>query len=193
MLPLVLGGIALAAVGYGVKEYCENEGCPWDDSIDYTPSTPATNTFKSLHEKKLLLYENNLLQLRVLLLKVEKVDEKLKFNDTVNIVEEKLSEEEVEEDVKLYAGMYEEILDTSSYLLDDFIGIVKMILSKEIKYSNFNKSEQKVLKKAYKTVNSVQKLLGLKLLNDKVLDIDVISNLKNLKLKIDNLMLESND
>ena len=31
MLPLVLGGITLAAVGYGVKEYCESEGCPWDE------------------------------------------------------------------------------------------------------------------------------------------------------------------
>jgi len=31
MLPLILGGIALAAVGYGVKEICESEGCPWDE------------------------------------------------------------------------------------------------------------------------------------------------------------------
>ena len=31
MLPIVLGGIALAAVGYGVKEFCESEGCPWDE------------------------------------------------------------------------------------------------------------------------------------------------------------------
>jgi hypothetical protein len=44
MLPFVLGGIALAAVGYGVKEFCESEGCPeefgedtgslWEAEID---------------------------------------------------------------------------------------------------------------------------------------------------------------
>ncbi len=28
MLPLILGSIALTAVGFGVKEYCEAEGCP---------------------------------------------------------------------------------------------------------------------------------------------------------------------
>ena len=27
MLPLLLGGVALATVGYGVKKYCEEENC----------------------------------------------------------------------------------------------------------------------------------------------------------------------
>ena len=29
MLPFVLGGIAIAAVGYALKEYCEEEGSTW--------------------------------------------------------------------------------------------------------------------------------------------------------------------
>ncbi len=34
-LPLVLGGIALAAVGYGLNEYCSKEGCfSQKDNID---------------------------------------------------------------------------------------------------------------------------------------------------------------
>lgn len=28
MLPLIVGGIALTAIGFGIKEYCEAEGCP---------------------------------------------------------------------------------------------------------------------------------------------------------------------
>jgi len=31
MVRLLLGSIALGAVGYGIKEYCDQEGCPWDD------------------------------------------------------------------------------------------------------------------------------------------------------------------
>jgi len=50
MLPLVLGGIAIAAVGYGLKEYCEEEGCPWDES-EVTVTRPQ-NVFEVLHSKK---------------------------------------------------------------------------------------------------------------------------------------------
>jgi len=35
MLPLVLGSVTLAAAGYALKEYCEREGCPWDDEIPF--------------------------------------------------------------------------------------------------------------------------------------------------------------
>lgn len=31
MIPLIIGGVTLAVVGYAVKEYCNDEGCPWDN------------------------------------------------------------------------------------------------------------------------------------------------------------------
>lgn len=31
MIPFIIGGVTLAAVGYVIKEYCEEEGCPWDE------------------------------------------------------------------------------------------------------------------------------------------------------------------
>ena len=46
MLPVVLGGIALAAVGYGVKEFCESEGCFESHSTD---TTPALTAMERLH------------------------------------------------------------------------------------------------------------------------------------------------
>jgi len=30
MLPFIIGGVTIAAVGYVVKEYCDEQGCPWD-------------------------------------------------------------------------------------------------------------------------------------------------------------------
>jgi hypothetical protein len=41
MLPLIIGSVTIAAVGYAVKEYCEDEGCPWDESV-CSSSTPTT-------------------------------------------------------------------------------------------------------------------------------------------------------
>ncbi len=44
MLPVVLGGIALAAVGYGIKEFCESEGYPWDEQHTSTPDSEGEQT-----------------------------------------------------------------------------------------------------------------------------------------------------
>ena len=58
MLPLVLGGIALAAVGYGLKEYCEEEGCPWDEPYDARDfGTKENSCADDLHDIKLQFYE----------------------------------------------------------------------------------------------------------------------------------------
>jgi hypothetical protein len=58
MLPLVLGGIALAAVGYGVKELCEEEGFPWDEPYDARNfGTEKNSCAEDLYEIKLQFYE----------------------------------------------------------------------------------------------------------------------------------------
>jgi hypothetical protein len=31
LVRLLIGGVTLAAAGYAAKEYCEENGCPWDD------------------------------------------------------------------------------------------------------------------------------------------------------------------
>jgi len=38
LVRLLIGGVTLAAAGYAVKEYCEENGCPWDDEIIPLPS-----------------------------------------------------------------------------------------------------------------------------------------------------------
>jgi len=191
MLPLVLGGIALATVGYGVKEYCESEGCPWDAPPERKPDAPV-NVFETLHQMKKEIYEEKLLKLSVLLSQFKSVDEKFKLTDIVLINEEKLSLHEIEDDVKLYAHMYIGVLKTSANLLDVYVTTLETLLTKEVHYNRLDKSEKKCIKKAYKTANTIQKLLGLRLLNDNVLNVEVIPTLKQLKSKIDSLDMSKN-
>lgn len=50
MLPLIIGSVTLAAVGYAVKEYCEDKDyLPWNESVSstVTPTPVAHNTTKS--------------------------------------------------------------------------------------------------------------------------------------------------
>ncbi len=191
MLRLVLGGIALAAVGYGVKEYCESEGCPWDEEPERTYSAPV-NLFESIHKQKLELYEHKLHNLKVLLLKFENTNEKLQFKDSINIHEEKLLQSELEDDVKLYANMYMQALKTSVRLVESYSDDLKVLLTTETDYSRLNKSEKKLIKSVYGVVNSVQKLLALRLLDGKVLNVSVVPTLKKLTSKLDVLAKHKN-
>jgi uncharacterized protein YicC (UPF0701 family) len=191
MLPLVLGGIALAAVGYGMKEYCESEGCPWDEEPERTYTAPV-NLFESLHQKKLELYEHKLRKLRELVLQFEGVDKKLQLKDTANIYEETLLQSELEDDVKLYANMYMQTVHTSTSLVDTYIYTLEVLLTKEKHYHRLDTLEKKLIKRVYRVVNNVQKLLALRLLDGKTLNVATITTLKKLQEKLDVLATHKN-
>jgi hypothetical protein len=184
MLPLVLGGIALAAVGYGMKEYCESEGCPWDEEPERTYTAPV-NLFESLHQKKLELYEHKLRKLRELVLQFEGVDKKLQLKDTATIYEETLLQSELEDDVRLYANMYMQTVHTSASLVDTYIYTLEVLLATEKHYHRLDTLEKKLIKRVYRVVNNVQKLLGLRLLEDKALNVATVPTLKKLQEKLD--------
>ena len=194
MIPLVLGGIALAAVGYGLKEYCEEEGCPWDNEVRTRPSRSEApvNTFEELHKDKVALYEDRLLGLRVQLLNIENVDKKLAFKNTVNIVDEKLSETVIEDDVMVYAELFTDTLNKSSRLLESASEKIDDLVDNNTKYETYSKAEKKLVKKAYKIVNVSQKLLGLVLLDNEVLKLETVPVLKALALKIEGLLKDEN-
>ena len=58
MLPIVLGGIALAAAGYALKEYCEEEGSSSDKSTSHKDeqkkAQDVTNSAKHAYQEALL-------------------------------------------------------------------------------------------------------------------------------------------
>lgn len=178
MLPLVLGGIALAAVGYGVKEYCEEEGCPSDENN--TSSRPSPNErFDSFQKNRVSLHSEELQRLRVLLMKVTHTDAKYVLDDVVSFKKEKLNGGLLYEDVALYMGMYEASIRKATRLADDYIVNIETMLDFSCDYADYGKPEKKIIKKAYKLINATQKLLVLPLLDkDDMLNIEIIKPLK---------------
>ncbi len=178
MLPLVLGGIALAAVGYGVKEFCESEGCPSDEND--TSSRPSPNErFDSFQKSRVALHGEELQRLRVLLMKVTHTDEKYVLDDAVSFQKEKLKEGVLYEDVELYMGMCKASIAKATRLADDYIVNIETMLYFSCDYADYGKPEKKIIKKAYKLINATQKLLVLPLLDkDDRLNIDIIKPLK---------------
>ncbi len=177
MLPLVLGGIALAAVGYGVKEFCESEGCPWDAEVSKESSKTSKNIFEKIEERKRELHEEVLSQFKeYLLATVHK--KQWKFEEPTVLTYEKFSQNQIPKDVKLYAKMYLEMLEDISL---DFRYISQVLKEKSKPYKNFTKEQKKLVKNAYKLFNLSYEFFALKLLDNNELNIEVIAPLKVLK------------
>lgn len=190
MLPLVLGGIALATVGYKVLEDGDQEGCPWDEKESSSSSRLRTHIFEELQKQKVDLVNDKLLKLQGLLFKIEHSDKKLTFIDTLNFKEEKLEEEYLTDDIVMYAKKHKHLLEDTKYLVDSYIELSEILVTTNTKYLSYSKLEKRVIKRAYKVTNIAQKLLSLNILDGSFLNVDVIMPLRELGIKIDKLSME---
>ena len=118
-------------------------------------------------------------------MKIDNIDAKFQFKDTVNIVEEKLAQSEVVEDTEVYAKMYDRALNKAYILLASSIFKIESLTDENSEYDTYTKSEKKLVKKVYKLVNTVQSLLALTLLKEERLDVDAAVTFKVLNRKLD--------
>lgn len=130
LVRLLIGGVTLAAAGYAVKEYCEEEGCPWDllenDSFsnsndELVATQEKVNYTKSaeFHKRKKKLYKSSMREYKEFL-NLYSIE-----NDTVEknakIVKQKFVDEVVDELVESYMDKIIKNMEILSYSLS--IGI----------------------------------------------------------------------
>ena len=122
MLRLIIGGVTLAAVGYAIKEYCEEEGCPWDKP-SYTKNTTeeemnnvsndeTIDSFKKsedFYKFKKSIYEESMTQYEEFLQK--HLLQNSEISTEIKLEEEKLSEELITHEVASYIAQISNTLD----------------------------------------------------------------------------------
>lgn len=184
MLPLVLGGIALAAVGYGVKEYCESEGCFCDGEVTLKSSPSSEEIFDTIEQNKRLLHEALLKRLKTALVSVApKKEEKLSVLEEVHY--EHFSSTKMPEDVKLYAKQYASLIDKALvevHLTSQNLSVLK---EKDTPYKQLSKEEKQQVKEAVKLFNLTCEILALRLLDKEALNIESIAPLKRVQTQLD--------
>ncbi len=188
MLPLVLGSIALAAVGYGVKEYCETEGCPWDEAQEAKASKPLENTFTKIEREKKKLHEELQLHFKQHLLAIEH-KKKWKLQESTTVSYETLSQSNIPEDVTLYAKQYVALLEETSQKVNFCLELLVRLKEKNKPYKSFTKEEKQLLKNGYKLFNLSSEMLTLQLLDDDSLNVEAIAPLKTLRKELDTVTI----
>jgi len=157
MLPIVLGGIAIAAAGYALKEYCDAEGCPWDES---EPSKEENENNKENTPYLKPAYKEALYELGKLLRLMERgkhVDIFASYYEETPQKElPKELIEKVGEDAYFDAcsGMVEKVHEIALFYHDRILRLIDS--SQE---QGFSKTDKKMLSYAFKFYNAMHVLL----------------------------------
>lgn len=126
MLRLIIGGVTLAAIGYAIKEYCEEEGCPWDKpSHTNTKNTTEDETnnvsnddskkLKEFYEFKKDIYEESMTRYQEFLQKHQLQNSEI--STEIELEEEKLIDELITHEVASYIAQISNTLDILVYNL----------------------------------------------------------------------------
>jgi len=168
MIPLVLGGIALAVVGYGLKEYCEEEECPWDEKTNTNFKTKSDDVklrFENFHKTKVNLYKDLFIENLQLLVQVKNMKSiKLKY---ITATFPKELHETIDDNVADMLTASEEILLYIKDLLRSSAREMNAILKHSTDYSTYTKEEQIIFSKTYKLLKLTSKLCHTPLVTEK--------------------------
>lgn len=165
MLPLVIGGIAAAAVGYAIKEYCEEEGCFGDDARGSSTSNRTTN---EPHNNEILYATKSafcdLVKAEYLpcIVKLEGYEYRpLKYAETD--LKKESNNHEGSQVAKALLTTAVGVMEASSLTLKENLEKIKHILSDERTYDSLTEEEKSLLDSTHKLVLSTSKLCHKKM------------------------------
>lgn len=188
MIPLVLGGIALATVGYGVKKYCEadGKGCDalTDTLLDFSDkmedleeklgfkdysfkssssgSTPSDNLHDAVYKFKNEIYTSSIVPFVELLVRVKHYDAgefSYKEQSFKQVFTENLTDEN-----KTDLSQYSYVLKKAYDKLLSLVSILQETIEEKEGYKLFSKTEKRTLQKASAYAKIITDLLAVKII-----------------------------
>ncbi len=156
MIPLIIGGVTLAVVGYAIKEVCEEEGCPWDNKIptperDNTETVEISKQSKEFHKFKKTIYKSSMQEYQSFLEKhnVENND----ITTDAKLEKQKFSDEQITDELESYINQISNTLEILSHNLSLGIRMAQ----------NEKSLEDDVVEKLNSYANNIYTLSHLKL------------------------------
>ena len=132
---LIIGAVTLAATGYAVKEYCETNGCPWDDDAPYEDEKPTQKKSetkqsfkqaKQFHKRKKTLYKEVMTQYGEFL-KTNSIEDDT-IDPDAKMIKQKFPDELVNDEVASYL---DKIVNTMEILTHNLQLAIKSYEGKE--------------------------------------------------------------
>ncbi|OHD96448.1 MAG: hypothetical protein A3E21_07420 [Sulfurimonas sp. RIFCSPHIGHO2_12_FULL_36_9] len=167
MLPVILGGVALAAVGYGIKKYCEDEKCFLDEDMHYSfvdvskKATSETDICEELNHVKLLLHKTTIRETEYALAEINNLPSEVRPPMKEPNSDGELTHIEPTEENQKTIQMFCDILLKAKDVQDVFLQELDVVLIQSSDYSEFTADEKEKVHTVlilYKTIQEAMQL-----------------------------------
>lgn len=187
MIPFIIGGVALAATGYGVAKLLEDD-CSNNKNIDYgfdkNENDPEEKT-KPFHvnlydeesqedeaiEKyelaKIELYNTSLMELRTALSEIENLDREI-FIPTLAFEQKVYPFEELSDEIKQTFEKYTNILQKTKEYIDGKLDSLDSIIISQSDYEKYSDEDKNLVDNLMHICTLVDKATQSRMTNDKV-------------------------
>jgi len=159
---LLIGGVTLATVGYGIKVYCEEEGCSFfdedDSSVEECQVAPMRQSVLSedsamnYYHYKVSLYESSIAAFQALYNQLENCSIRIVKPNSIEFELEEIAEGSADaEKITKRIRKYGKLLDKVDQLLSSELYTLRSIIEVNPDYSTFTEEkEQATVQTAYK-------------------------------------------
>ena len=181
---LLIGGVTLATVGYGIKQFCEEEGCDFfDDVFEEDETSSYSETFGSQREHtfqndreallnfyyyKVSLYETTMAEFQELNLQIKNSEvDALKYSE-FEFEDEQMpkSMNEIKKILKRIKK-YSIFLDQLDTQLRDALYKLRGIIEVSHDYTTYTLEDKSVVKEAFVLAKTIETLCHVNILNKK--------------------------
>jgi len=178
MLPVVLGGIALAAAGYGLKKYCLDEGCLGEDrperiSIDfssfkneYNNETPTSNIVAEFELLKLSTLKSSLQETHLALDEIKNLERIITLPIDNQDEEHGYSYLEPTDENKATLAEFFKILSRATEVQNGFLDDLDTVLLTSNDYTTFTQEEKELTEAVLFLDDALQKAYTIPLTLD---------------------------
>lgn len=174
MIPFIIGGIALAATGYGVAKLLEND-CNCDKKSEYFFEDSDNDNYEVQEDEviekyeltKIELYNTSLMELRTALSEIENLDREI-FIPTLAFEQKVYPFKELSDEIKQSFEKYTNILQKTKEYVDDKLDILDSIIISENNYQKYGDEDKKLVNDLIYLCNLVDKATQSKMTNDRV-------------------------
>ncbi len=163
---LLIGGVTLATVGYGIKKYCEEESCSIFDAEDEDHKTSIESLPMNFHYYKVSLYESIISDFQTLVneLKncpIKRVKSRIEF-EPEEVVEDSKDAKKITKRMKKYT----KLLNEADHLLRDTLDRLRSVIEVNPDYGAYTAEEQARVQSAHKLTNVIVLLCHEKIVSE---------------------------
>lgn len=171
---ILIGGVTLATVGYGIKVYCEEEGCHFfDENVSdegqggEEPNTSfPEDSYMNYFYYKVSLYESTMAEFQSLYSQLRNCP-MATFQSSITFEPEEVAEDSKDaKKITKRMKKYTKLLNEADHLLRDMLDRLKNIIEVNPHYSVLTKNEQTDIQAAHKLANVIVLLCHEKIIGE---------------------------